>query len=362
MPLGIQQGGAESLLMHLLSHGMKRYDLLCVFLQAGPLIEEARTMGYHTRLIPITRLSDPGNFLATVLKLRRWLQDEKPALVFSWMAKAHLYVAPAAVGLGVKTMWFQHGIPHNGTFDRWATQLPTSGVLCCSITAKIGQDRLKPKRRSFVCYPGVKFASSEPIPALLARTQLGLNPNATIVGMVARLERWKGVHVFIKAAQIASAAHPGTYFFVVGGPHSRDLAYAAEIRSMAAKSGLGDRLILANQRPASEVPLWQASADFIVHPVTGEEPFGMAVAEAMGMGKVVIASDAGGPSEIIEDGVNGFLVRRGDAEELGTTIIRLLKDPRQLEWIGANAFTRGRTFSVSAFADRVDELLTEALR
>lgn len=347
--------------MHLLTTGSRRFTLSCAFLEDGPMVERARGLGYRTRIIPITHLTDPKNYLATIAALRRWIKQEKLAAVFSWMPKAHMYVAPAAALMPVKTIWYQHGISHGDKMDRITTRLPASRVFCCSAASRAAQDELPPKRWSAVCYPGVSFASSAPIPSASARVQLNLDPNARIVGMVARWERWKGVHIFVEAAKLAAAANPGSYFFVVGGPHPFDLAYAEELRTLAAASGLGDHLILAGQRPAEEVPLWQAAADLIVHPVIGEEPFGMAVVEAMGMGKVVIASEAGGLKEIIQHGENGFLVPPGDAAVLAETITRVLADEALRTSWGAAAFRRGRSFSVEAFAGRVDELLAETL-
>lgn len=361
MPLAHQQGGAEALLMHFLRHGSKRFEILCIFLEEGPLVEQARAMGYPTFVTRTTHLSDIRNYVRTVLWLRRWIHREQPDAILSWMAKAHLYVAPAATMSGIKTTWFLHGILQKNRLDRITTLLPASWVFCCSGAAKAAQENLRPRRPSSICYPGVTFPSPHAIPTRQARAQLGLDTEAPIVGMVARLERWKGVHIFIEAAKIAFAANPETYFFVVGGPHPRDLAYADEIRTLAAHSGLADHFILADQRPPSEVSLWQASADLIVHPVTGQEPFGMAVVEAMGMGRVVVATDAGGPREIINDGVNGFLVPPGDAKALGNKIVELLQDSDELERVGGNAFVRGRSFSVSRFADRLEELLADTL-
>ena len=361
MPLAHQQGGAEALFLHLLRQYSKRYTLQCVFLQEGPLVEQVRGWGYETFVIPATRLTDPLNYLSTVLALRRWIRREKPDAVFCWMLKAHLYVGVAAILSGTRTLWFQHGISGGGKIDRIGTRLPADRILCCSAASQAAQDLLPPGRPTSICYPGVSFPSERPLPAKESRTQLNLSPGARIVGMVARLERWKGAHIFVEAAQIVSASLPGTYFFIVGGEHPRDPAYAEQIRQMAADSGLGEHFILAGQRPAAEVPLWQASADIIVHPITGEEPFGMAVAEAMGMGRVVVASDEGGPREIIQDGVNGFLVPRGDKDALAAQLIRLLQNPDEIKRVEANAFERGRSFSIPVFVDRVDALLTATI-
>ncbi|GGH09239.1 hypothetical protein GCM10011586_27120 [Silvibacterium dinghuense] len=179
--------------------------------------------------------------------------------------------------------------------------------------------------------------------------------------MVSRWERWKGVHVFLEAIAKLTALEPETSFFIVGGPHPRDPDYAHEIETMAARLNLGDRLILAGQRPADEVPLWLASADLIVHPCIGTEPFGMAVAEAMGMGRTVIASNTGGIPEIIRHGKDGFLIPPGDSTELADIMLRLLRDPALRAETGKQARERGRSFSVDRFADRIDSLLDTAV-
>ncbi len=361
MPLAHQQGGAESLLLHLLSYGSTQHDLLCIFLQEGPLVDKVRSWGYNTLVCSTTRLTDPLNYLSTILWLRDCLRRENIEAVLSWMLKAHFYVGVAAMGLRLKTLWFQHGIPQGGKLDRLATALPVDLILCCSRASQDGQNGVTPRRKTAVCYPGVVFPTTAPLVKADARELLQLDPHANIVGMVARLERWKGAHILIQAAHIVSRTLPETYFFIVGGDHPRDIAYAESIRQMAADSKLGNHIILAGQRPATEVPLWQASADIIVHPVTGEEPFGMAIAEAMGMQRVVVASDRGGPREIIQAGENGFLVPRGDAVALAAELVRLLQDPEALRRVEPKAFARGRSFSVSTFAHRVEQLLTETL-
>jgi len=162
--------------------------------------------------------------------------------------------------------------------------------------------------------------------------------------------------VFLEAARILVKTQSSIRFFIVGGPHPRDLAYADELNAQVAKSDIGNRFLLVGQRPASEVPLWQAAADIIAHPVTGEEPFGMAIVEAMGMGKVVIASDAGGPREIIRPGLDGFLIPRGDASALAARIVQVLDNPEERSSVERRAIHRAEAFTVDAFVKRVDDL------
>jgi glycosyltransferase involved in cell wall biosynthesis len=361
MPLGSQQGGAEALLQHFLRHGGHSYQYVCGFLEDGPLVAEARGLGYDTTIFPTTHLSHVSNYLKTLRSLRRWIKAKKLHMVVSWMPKAHMYVSPVALLLPVRAVWFQHGVPHKHPIDRLITLLPADGVLCCSKTSKRGQDQMFPARPSHVCYPGVALSAGEAKSKDEARESLGLPKTTPIIGMVARLEHWKGAHIFVDAAAQILKRYPEATLFIVGGKHPLDVAYSENVYAMVHKMNCGERLILAGQRPMTEVPLWQAAADVIVHPVVGVEPFGMSVVEAMGQGKVVVASDLGGPAEVIEHGVNGILIRGGDPDLLASTVIELLEDPSRRVAIEKQASLRALRFSVDAFAERFNEVMSKLL-
>lgn len=360
MPLGHQQGGAENLLLHWLQEGSRTYTLVCAFLQDGPMVEFARKLGLDVAVIPATRLTDPGNYVSTVRGLRRWMRTQRLALVLSWMPKAHLYVAPASLGTGVPLLWFQHGIPAPDKLNRLISRLPTDGVLCCSSTSQAAQRRLSPVDKTTVCYPGVIFPEGLPS-RQEARAQLNVPATARLVGMVARWERWKGVHVFLEAIERCAATFPDAVFFVAGGEHPRDPGYAAEVRALAEKANKTGQLRLLGQIPPGDVPLWLSASDLIVHPATGSEPFGMAVAEALGTARVVIASNNAGPAEIIEDNVSGLLVPTGDVAALSAAIERMLNSPELLATMSEAAYTRGRSFSVARLSERLDEIISGTL-
>jgi glycosyltransferase involved in cell wall biosynthesis len=359
MPLGSQQGGAEALLQHFLRHGDHRYEYVCAFLEDGPLVAEVRELGYDTTVFPTTHLSHVSNYFKTLRSLRRWIKAKKLHMVVSWMPKAHMYVSPVALLLPVRAVWFQHGVPHRHPIDRLITLLPADAVLCCSETSKRGQDQLFPVRPSHVCYPGVALSAGEGKSKSEARECLGLPKTTPVIGMVARLEHWKGAHVFVDAAAQILKRYPEATLFIVGGKHPFDVAYSEKVYAMVKQMNYGERLILAGQRPMLEVPLWQAAADVIVHPVVGVEPFGMSVVEAMGQGKVVVASDLGGPAEVIENGVSGILIRGGDPGLLASTVIQLLEDPSRCVAIEKQASLRAQRFSVDAFAERFNEVMAK---
>jgi len=360
MPLASQQGGAEALLRHLLLQRSGQFHVSCAFLQDGPLVEEARSLGYEVSVIPATRLTSVPNYLQTVWRLRRWALQMKLDAVLSWMMKAQLYVSPAIFGLPVRIAWYQHGLPAKGALERIATRLPADGIICCSRSSQRFQDLMAPKRRTFVCYPGISMPNGAPSPAQ-ARQQLQLPTSTHLIGMVARLENWKGVHVLMDAAELVFARYPDTIFYVVGGSHPRDPGYTTFLEQKLQTLSRPSQFLLIGQRSMEETSLWQIAADVIAHPVTGIEAFGMAVPEAMVRGKVVVASNEGGPAEIIQNDLNGVLVPKENPQELARSLLALLDDPQRRSRLEAEAVVRGGEFSIPNFVRQLDETLAELL-
>lgn len=329
MPLAEQRGGAELMFLHLLREGAQSHPLpyIVAFLEDGPMVEEVRGLGYTADVIPAGRLRQPVPYVRALRALTAWLRRHRPQAVLSWMAKAHLYVGPAALLAGVPAFWFQHVIPEGHWIDRLATRLPARGVLCCSSAAEQAQRKLAPVRPTTVVHPAVDLAAFDttrlPAPAV-ARETLGLPRSVPLVGMVARLQRWKGVHVFLEAATEIHSARPDAEFVVVGGMHRSEPGYPAELAAQVERSGLSPRVHFVGYQ--ADVPRWIQAMDVLVHASVEPEPFGMVILEGLALGKGVVATDAGGPREILI-GDEGRLVPPNDAEALARGVLELLTDP-----------------------------------
>jgi glycosyltransferase involved in cell wall biosynthesis len=76
-----------------------------------------------------------------------------------------------------------------------------------------------------------------------------------------------------------------------------------------------------------------AAADLVVLPAKAE-PFGLVLLEAMALGKAVIATDAGGPRDIVVDGETGRLVAPSDSAALAAAMHELLADPDRCRAMG----------------------------
>ena len=359
MPVGEMRGGVERMLLNLLraNRNRPRAEYAVAFLEDGPLVEDVRALGYRADVFPSGRLRQPLFYMRTVRALRRWLREIGAEAVLSWAAKGHLYAGPAARMLGIPSSWYVHSLPDGSPMERLITAIPADLVLCCGRTAEQAQRTVSPARPTRVAYIAVDLSDFNPdqLPApAAARERLGLPADGPLIVMVARLQRWKGVHVFVDAAARLRTEHPDARFVVVGGAHWAEPGYPADLEAQAAVLGLGEHFqFVGLQR---NVPVWMQAADVLVH-ASFEEPTGTVIIEGMALGKAVVAARSGGPMEFVEEGVCGLLADSGNADELASAIGRLIEDPEERVRLGAEARRRTRYFSADRLVDDIADAM-----
>jgi glycosyltransferase involved in cell wall biosynthesis len=201
-----------------------------------------------------------------------------------------------------------------------------------------------------VVYPAVDLGRFDPARiggVAEVRRRLGLPADGLIFGSAGRLDSWKGFEVVLDAVPTVAKRHPTATFVLVGGAHEFNLSYAEQLKQQAQRLGLGDRVRLVGHQRNPEA--WIQAMDVFIH-ASRNEPFGMVVIEAMALGKAVIASAEGGPTEVITAGVDGLLTPYGDAQALAGAISRLLGDPALRSRMGEAATIRAQDFSVRRYA------------
>ena len=311
-----------------------------VSLQDGPLVDRFRRHGVPVRVIDAGRLREPRPFGATVRALAGQLDRGGYDAVFSNMAKAHLYVAPAAWRHGVPALWCQAGYPAPAHWlDRIASVLPARAVIALSSDAVEAQRRLSGDRCPVrTLHPGIDAARfpARPDPGL--RAEHGIPPGAPLVSLVGRLQPWKGQREFLRAAGELAVAHPEARFAIVGGAIlGWEGDYPEELTALATSLGLADRVIFTGHTDA--VARWMAASDVVVN-ASSLEPFGMVVIEAMAAGCAVVAVARGGPRDIIEPGRSGVLCPDNSPAALASAIGPLIGDPARRAQLGAAARAR----------------------
>lgn len=349
-------GGAEIMLWRFLSHlDSERFHTTVVFLEPGPFQDEVAALsGIRTIGVPIGRLREVRRAGAATRALTRVLRDARPDLVLNWVAKAQLYGAAAAAmaGLSDRVVWWQHGIPDGHWMDRLATALPARAVGCSSTTAAWAQARLAPHRPTFVVHPGVEPERAAPV----SRAALGIAEERLVVGIVGRLQPWKGQQRVIETIGALRDAGHDVHGLVVGGDaHGLSPQYTALLHRRTAELGLTDRMTMTGhvRDPASYI----AAMDVLVN-ASVREPFGMVVLEGMAQEVAVVAVGDAGPWDIIQDGVSGVLVAHPEAGEITSAINGLLVDGARRHRIAR----AGREQVLARFtAQRMTERLQDVL-
>lgn len=88
MPLGELLGGGEMMFRQLLEHGRDgRIEWIVVFTRGGPMVDEARALGYETHLLPVGRLRQLGRRWSVIRAIARLARERKVSMVFGWMVE-----------------------------------------------------------------------------------------------------------------------------------------------------------------------------------------------------------------------------------------------------------------------------------
>jgi glycosyltransferase involved in cell wall biosynthesis len=184
------------------------------------------------------------------------------------------------------------------------------------------------------------------------RQECGIGAEEVAVGIFGRVVRWKGHLEFVQASVAAMRRNPQLRAVIVGDESDGGRDYFERLRATIEESGLAERFVLAGYR--ENVEEFYAAMDIVVHASISPEPFGMVVPEGMAAGCAVIAADAGGPREVITDGVDGLLVPPGDTPALARAILDLASDPeRRLQMGEAGHATVLKRFQIAKNAEGV---------
>lgn len=330
LPWGHRLGGAEAMLQTVLDGAHESgHELELVFLESGPWPAELSDAGFRVEVIPSGRLREPHRWLAAVVRLAKLFRARQPDLILNWSAKTQLYGSPAAVlaGMADRVVWWQHGIPTRYWLDRCATALPAIAIGCYSKAAAEAQARLSPRRPTFVVAAGtpVPHTNSEQAP-------LELPPDIPVVGVVGRLQPWKGQDRLLSAQALLRDRGHDFYLVIVGGDaYGLSPEYAQSLPSLVSRLGLTNAVAMTGQVPDAGPYIDQM--DILVN-ASDPEPFGIVLVEAMARGVAVVAVDSGGPAEFIQHGQTGLLARSGEPSALADALEPLLASSTLRHTIG----------------------------
>lgn len=179
------------------------------------------------------------------------------------------------------------------------------------------------------------------------------------VGMAGRINRWKGQKLFVDAAEIVHRKIPNVIFKIAGDAYTGEDSIKQELVQYIENKNLTKTVILLGQ--VNDMVNFYSNIDLFVLPSIQPEPFGLVVIEAMEFGLPVIATNHGGPIEIIDDGIDGYLVGYENAEEMAERIIELMSNVEKCREMGEKGKKKKRKkFSVPAMVKSIENVFKEA--
>ena len=309
----------------------------------SPLADKARQAKLTVQVIPKQGLVD----WAAVQRLAALLSDGSVDIIHAHNGRTGLAAALAVrrAGRGHCVMT-QHFLEPNHASQRGLRALVSrrahhwvmgrmSGVIAISEAVKAAMlaRREVPAGKITVVPNGISPPESGLAGQSAAvRQSMGIPADAPLVVCTARLEPEKDIAALVCAMGQVRAAVP-TIRCLVAGSGSQLAALQEQILSL----DLSEVVTLLGFR--SDVPALLATANLLVLPSLAE-PFGLAILEAMALGKPVVATAAGGPLEIVEDGKTGLLVPPSSPDRLAQAIVRVLSDVPNARKMGIEAESR----------------------
>lgn len=148
--------------------------------------------------------------------------------------------------------------------------------------------------------------------------------NSKVIGMMGRVNSWKGQADFLKAANIIMDQNPDVYTVFVGSAFEGEEWREKELAKAISESPHKDRIINKGYRTDSEA-IYKLY-DVFVLPSTNPDPLPTVVLEAMSTGKPIVGYKHGGVCEMVKEDYNGLLAEVCNPSDLAAKIEKLLSN------------------------------------
>ncbi len=358
-----RRGGAERDLLELLRRlDRRRYDMrvFCAH-EEGDMLEAYRATQVPTLPLGIGSIASAAG-LRAVRRLRRYMRQERIRILQGFGVYGSFYAAAAGSGTpGLKVIAYEFTAIEPDSlkarlFQPWYYKrsdaiVGNSEAVLEAVRrrrgVRAGRLRLIRNGVDVSRYAGVETSGNNGQPAALQ----GIPAGSLVVGAVGRLHPIKGHRYLVEAWPRVRQRFPEARLLLVGPAHPHQ---EQEIREVAARTGVADRLVLAGLR--DDVPRLLPMMDVVALPSI-TEGFSNVIIEAGAAGRPVVATRVGGNPEAIVEGETGLLVPARDPAALGDAIVSLLADPSRRRQMGEAARRRVHAhYTVERMVESWDQL------
>jgi glycosyltransferase involved in cell wall biosynthesis len=323
----------------------------------GPAGRQLAEAGIPVRPLRFLRRAvHPGRDLRAFLELTAELREFRPDLVSTHTAKAGWIGRAACARLGIPAIYTPHGLPVGDRMpgargllfqaaERVAGRWARAVICVCRHERNLAlAHSIAPPRKLLVVLNGVRDIPED------LRASPAANPVRIV--SVARFEAPKDHATLLRALALLPSLD-WELELVGDGP------LLPACRVLAARLGIAGRVRFAGYAPDVAAVLARAQ---IFALSSRSEALPRSVLEAMRAGLPVVASDVGGLSELVDNGVSGVLIPRGDVAALSAAAARLIADaPRRLQLGTAARLTYEDRFRLEYMIEKTAAIYRMAL-
>lgn len=185
------------------------------------------------------------------------------------------------------------------------------------------------------------------------RNEFNIPKSSKIVGMIGRVNAWKGQKDFLNAMEIVLDKHPNVYAMLVGGVFEGEEWRIDELQEIINNMKNKDRVIFSDYR--RDTKNIYTLYDIFVLPSINPDPLPTVVLESMATGKPIVGYKHGGICEMVKDGYNGLLADVGNQKDLARKISRILSDESLEKNMSENSLSRqNEMFSLNSYINNFE--------
>ncbi len=356
-------GGGERYLIDLANALAGRgHDVYAALRPGSPLASQLLIPEQHTISLPLRNSFDANS----ARRLANFTRQNEIDIVHAHMARDYPLAAYASARshrarfIVTRHVLFPMNRLHKLTFSRVARVIAVSEA----VALQLRSERIVSEKKIATVQNGVNVARFEAALAHFDRGSFllrwGLPAEASLIGTVGELKALKGQEEFLKAAIEVAQAFPKAHFIIAGVDSSRDQRQRKALVNLTAGLGLTDRVRFIDW--LDDIAELYCALDVFVS-ASRAESFGLAMAEAMATGTVVVATKTEGAKQLLEPEVTGLLVPVGDAMAIARAVVSLLTHQEQRMRIGAAARKAIREhFSLERMVAATEAIYEESLK
>ena len=299
----------------------------------GRFASEIEAAGLPVHYLGETRARKPWTVMRARQALDRVIQDRKIDVIVTHASWPHAMFAPVGKRRGIPVVLWLHAAFRGKTWlERWAARTSADAVIFNSRFTGSKSQLPSWQIPTKVIYNPVRHQTvsdgQERVDRITTRRELGVGVDDFVIAHIARIENLKG-HALLLSALALLPAESQWVCWVVGASASLEGdQLLKELKESAQMLGISDRIRFLGER--SDIAHILAASDALVQPNIEPDAFGNAVIEALWHRLPVIATDMGGPAEILASDY-GVLVPPADPVALSAAIGKLISSPTSMD-------------------------------